>query len=124
MSLGIMIQPVDADTARHLPALASLLLPDVWADEIDLGDRSGRPTAPILRAVAHTLTRLSRYLHDSETVRRDAAACALLKGLAAQTRSLALGLRELANWIEQHPCPEQVLLDQLVAAGERARAEG
>ena len=44
MSLGITLQPVDADTALHLPALASLLLPDVWADEIDLGDYGGPPT--------------------------------------------------------------------------------
>ena len=124
MSLGITIQPVDAETARHLPALASLLLPDVWADEIDLGDRAGRPHPPVLRAVAHTLTRLNRELLDSGDDRPDDAARATLKVLAAQARALALGLRELANWLEQHPCPEQVLLDQLVAAGERAREEG
>ena len=115
MSLGITIQPVDADTAQALPALAYLLLPEVWANEIDLGEYRGQPEPPVLEAVAHLMISLNSYLHECVSVVPDETTQATLTSLAAQSRSLALSLRELADWVEQHPCPEQVLLDQLVA---------
>ena len=115
MSLGITIQPVDADTAQSLPALAYLMLPEVWADEIDLGEYRGQPEPPVLEAVAHLLTSLNGYLHECTSVVADDAAHAMLTGLITQSRSLASSLHELADWVEQHPCPEKVLLDQLVA---------
>ena len=87
MSLGITIQPVDADTAQSLPALAYLLLPEVWADEIDLGEYRGQPEPPVLEAVAHLLTSLNGYLHECTSVVPDEAARAMLTGLATQSRS-------------------------------------
>ena len=123
MSLGITIQPVDADTAQSLPALAYLLLPEVWANEIDLGEYRGQPEPLVLEAVAHLLTSFNSYLHECVSVVPDEAAQARLTGRAAQSRSLALSLHELADWVEQHPCLEQVLLDQLVAADEREQHE-
>jgi len=123
MSLGITIQPVDADTAQSLPALAYLLLPEVWANEIDLGEYRGQPEPPVLEAVAHLLTSLNGYLHECVGVVPDEATQGTLTSLAAQSRSLALSLHELADWVEQHPCPEQTLLDQLVAADEREQDE-
>ena len=115
MSLGITIQPVDADTAQSLPALAYLLLPEVWANEIDLGEYRGQPEPLVLEAVAHLLTSFNSYLHECTSVVPDEAVRAKLTGLITQSRSVALSLRELADWVEQHPCPEQTLLDQLVA---------
>jgi hypothetical protein len=123
MSLGITIQPVDADTAQSLPALAYLLLPEVWADEIDLGEYRGQPEPPVLEAVAHLLTSLNGYLHECVSFVADDTASAMLTGLSTQSRSLASSLHELADWVEQHPCPEQTLLDQLVAADEREQHE-
>ena len=123
MSLGITIQPVDADTAQSLPALAYLLLPEVWADEIDLGEYRGQPEPPVLEAVAHLLISLNSYLHECVSVVPDEATQGTLTSLAAQSRAMALSLRELADWVEQHPCPEQTLLDQLVAADEREQHE-
>ncbi len=116
MSLGITIQPVDVDTARHLPALAYLLLPADWADEIDLGEYHGQPEPPVLEAVAYLLTSLNGYLHECAHAQADDAARALLTGVAAQSRALAVGLRELADWAAQQPESEDELLEQLLAA--------
>ena len=88
MSLGITIQPVDADTAQSLPALAYLLLPEVWANEIDLGEYRGQPEPPVLEAVAHLLTSLNGYLHECASVVPDEAARATLTG-TGRAESLA-----------------------------------
>ena len=117
MSLGIIFQPVDATTARHLPALASLMLDE--ANEA--GDETIEVTVQArLRAVSYLLACAADFFADllvggleieedwsAEWVREQERLDARYEALIDQADALAVTLTDLTGEIDQHVMGEQ-----------------
>ena len=110
MSLGIIFQPVDATTARHLPALASLMLDE--ANEA--GDETIEVTVQArLQAVSYLLACAADFLADllvggleidadwgAEQAREQERLNAGYEALIDQADALAVALTDLTGELD------------------------
>ena len=129
MSLGIIFQPVDATTARHLPALASLMLDE--ANEA--GDETIEVTVQArLRAVSYLLISTADFFGDliigdleieadadAEYIREQECEHARYAALIDQANALAATLSGLADQLDRRVRAEWAQADRVIAEALR-----
>ena len=129
MSLGIIFQPVDVTTARHLPALASLMLNEVN----EAGDETIEVTVQArLQAVSYLLACAADFLADllvggleieadwdAEYIREQEGVHARYAALIDQANALAATLTSLADQLDRRVRAEWAQADRVIAEALR-----